>query len=75
MQGNLMAGPEYGRAAQTLAGPSYDQYGGNGAYRQYANDNSGGVKSKRRESSMFGMNLGPKKASTNRLKDDARKPP
>lgn len=74
-QAALMAGPEYGRPAQTLAGPSYDQYGGNAAYRQYTTDNPSGNKNKRRESSMFGMNigLGPKKPSNNKLKDDSRK--
>jgi RalA-binding protein 1 len=75
-----MAGPEYGRPAQTLAGPSYDQFnGGAGAYRQYGSENSQQQpmsKSKRRESSMFGMGmgLGQRKPSNNRLKDDSRKP-
>lgn len=70
-----MAGPEYGRATPTLAGPSYDQYsGGNVAYRQYATENPQGTKSKRRESSMFGMNigLGQRKPSSNKLRDDSR---
>ena len=76
MQGGYptMAGPEYGRAAPTLAGPSYDQFaGGNAAYRQYATENPQGAK-KRRESSMFGMNigLGQRKPSNNKLRDDSR---
>lgn len=69
-----MAGPEYGRATPTLAGPSYDQFaGGNAPYRQYATENPQGAK-KRRESSMFGMNigLGQRKASNNKLRDDSR---
>lgn len=76
MQGGYptMAGPEYGRAAPTLAGPSYDQFaGGNASYRQYATENPQGAK-KRRESSMFGMNigLGQRKPSNNKLRDDSR---
>ena len=70
-----MAGPEYGRATPTLAGPSYDQFGGgNAAYRQYGTENPQGAK-KRRESSMFGMNigLGQRKPSSNKLRDDSRK--
>lgn len=60
-----MAGPEYGRVAQTLAGPSYEQHGG--SLQQPT------TKSKRRESSMFGMGgLGQRKPSNNRL-NDARK--
>ena len=71
-----MAGPEYGRPAQTLAGPAYDQFNG-GGYRQFATENSPQqpmTKSKRRESSMFGMGmgLGQRKPSNNRLKDDSR---
>lgn len=55
----LMAGPEYGRSNQTLGGPAYDQYGGNQ-----------GSKSRRRESTMFGMGMnGPRKAGGNRLTD------
>jgi RalA-binding protein 1 len=42
----LMAGPEYGRSAPTLAGPAYDQY---------ASGNAPVSKSKRRESTMFGL--------------------
>jgi len=70
-----MAGPEYGRTAPTLAGPAYDQFsGGNAAYRQYGTENPQGTKSKRRESSMFGMNigLGQRKPSNNKLRDDSR---
>ncbi len=70
-----MAGPEYGRPAPTLAGPAYDQFGGgNTAYRQYGAENPQG-KQKRRESSMFGMNigLGQRKPSNNKLRDDSRK--
>ena len=69
-----MAGPEYGRAAPTLAGPSYDQF--SVAYRQYSTENpQGNAKTKRRESSMFGMNigLGQRKSSSNKLRDDSRK--
>ena len=72
-----MAGPEYGRAAPTLAGPSYDQFAGvSVAYRQYSTENpQGNAKAKRRESSMFGMNigLGQRKSSSNKLRDDSRK--
>jgi RalA-binding protein 1 len=73
-----MAGPEYGRAAPTLAGPAYDQFGGaggNAQYRQYSTENAQGAKNKRRESSMFGMNigLGQRKPSNNKLRDDSRK--
>lgn len=74
-----MAGPEYGRTSQqTLAGPAYEQYGGGAAARQqqqqYAQENAPPMsKSKRRESSMFGMNMGmglaPRKASNNKLND------
>jgi RalA-binding protein 1 len=69
-----MAGPEYGRSTPTLAGPSYDQFnGGTVAYRQYGTENPSGPK-KRRESSMFGMNigLGQRKPSSNKLRDDSR---
>ncbi|PMD39720.1 hypothetical protein L207DRAFT_529666 [Hyaloscypha variabilis F] len=77
MQGGYqtMAGPEYGRTAPTLAGPAYDQFsGGNAAYRQYGTENPQGTKSKRRESSMFGMNigLGQRKPNNNKLRDDSR---
>jgi RalA-binding protein 1 len=72
---SLMAGPEYGRPMQTLAGSSFDQFGGNVAQRQYATENPAGFKSKNRESSMFGLNvgLGQKKPSLSKLKDDSRK--
>jgi RalA-binding protein 1 len=74
---STMAGPEYGRAAPTLAGPSYDQFSGvSVAYRQYSTENpQGNNKAKRRESSMFGMNigLGQRKSSSNKLRDDSRK--
>ena len=76
-----MAGPEYGRPQQqTLAGPAYDQFAGGQGYRQqqYGSENpQGNSKSKRRESSMFGMNmnigLGQRKPSSNKLRDDSRK--
>ncbi|KAL2072827.1 hypothetical protein VTL71DRAFT_12170 [Oculimacula yallundae] len=75
-----MAGPEYGRnQQQTLAGPAYDQYNSAQGYRQqqYGSENpQGNSKSKRRESSMFGMNmnigLGQRKPSSNKLRDDSR---
>ena len=75
-----MAGPEYGSRAPTLAGPAYDQYnGGNAGYRQYGSENQSqmATKSKRRESSMFGMGagLGQRKPSNNKLRDDSRTPP
>ena len=75
---STMAGPEYGSRAQTLAGPAYDQFnGGSVAYRQYVSENQTqlGTKSKRRESSMFGMGigLGQRKPSNNKLRDDSRK--
>jgi len=69
-----MAGPEYGSRAPTIAGPAYDQFnGGNAPYRQYGTEPQG-TKSKRRESSMFGMGLGlgQKKPSSNKLRDDSR---
>ncbi|KAK0100293.1 hypothetical protein ONS96_007574 [Cadophora gregata f. sp. sojae] len=77
---STMAGPEYGRPQQqTLAGPAYDQFAGGQGYRQqqYGSENSqGNSKSKRRESSMFGMNmnmgLGQRKPSNNKLRDDSR---
>ncbi|CAL3961931.1 unnamed protein product [Diplocarpon coronariae] len=70
-----MAGPEYGRSSQpqTLAGPAYDQFGG---YRQpYGSENADpqSSKSKRRESSMFGPGMVPRKPSSNKLRDDSRK--
>jgi len=76
-----MAGPEYGTRVQqnTLASPAYDQFnGGSAAYRQqYSSENQsqGGSKSKRRESSMFGMGIGQKKPSNNNLRNDSRKSP
>ena len=70
-------GPEYGRSTPTLAGPAYEQYnGGSAAYRQYATENpQGTTKSKRRESSMFGINigLGQRKSSSNRLNDSRKR--
>ncbi|TVY28926.1 putative Rho-type GTPase-activating protein [Lachnellula hyalina] len=67
-----MAGPEYGRnTPPTLAGPAYDQFGGGmEAHRQYQTQgaqSSQGTKTKRRESSMFGMGnvLGQRKPSSN----------
>jgi RalA-binding protein 1 len=73
---STLAGPEYGRPTQTLAGPSYEQFGNSAAYRQYAAENSLQApmsKSKRRESSMFGMSMGPKKQPSNNKLNDARK--
>jgi RalA-binding protein 1 len=68
-----MAGPEYGRPTPTLAGPAYEQF-----QRQFGAENAQQAsKSKRRESSMFGMGmaLGQRKPSNNRLRDDNRKSP
>jgi len=66
-----MAGPEYGSRASTIAGPAYEQFnGGTPAYRQYENQNGLTGKSKRRESSMFGLGLGQKKASNNKLREE-----
>jgi RalA-binding protein 1 len=68
-----MAGPEYGSRASTVAGPAYEQFnGGNPAYRQYENSNGLTGKSKRRESSMFGLGLGQKKASSQKLRDERK---
>jgi RalA-binding protein 1 len=68
-----MAGPEYGSRAPTLSGPAYDQFnGGSAGYRQYATENPSGVKNKRRESSMFGLGVGQRKASNQKLRDDSR---
>lgn len=67
-----MAGPEYGRSAPTLGGPAYDQFGGG---NQYQNPPS---KSKRRESSMFGMGgvlPNQRKPSNQQLRGDGRKLP
>ncbi|KUJ22831.1 uncharacterized protein LY89DRAFT_311590 [Mollisia scopiformis] len=76
LQAPTMAGPEYGRSAPTLAGPSYEQFGGSQTQRQYGAESSSGNKTKRRESSMFGMNigLGPRKPSNNRLNDGRKHP-
>ncbi|TAQ88423.1 hypothetical protein B7494_g3285 [Chlorociboria aeruginascens] len=68
----LFAGPEYGNGAPTLAGPAYDQFNPNYTPRSY--ESQTGPK-KRRESSMFGLGLGQKKPSSNKLRDDSRKPP
>jgi RalA-binding protein 1 len=74
-----MAGPEYGRNTPTLAGPAYDQFGGGmEAHRRYQAQNSQssqGTKSKRRESSMFGMGnvLGQRKPSSNNMNPNGRK--
>ncbi|TVY92646.1 putative Rho-type GTPase-activating protein [Lachnellula willkommii] len=77
-----MAGPEYGRnAPPTLAGPAYDQFGGGmEAHRQYQTQSaqsSQGTKTKRRESSMFGMGnvLGQRKPSNNNMNQNGRKLP
>ena len=74
-----VAGPEYGTRSQTLAGPAYDQFNGNPAYRQFASEDQSqlSTKSKRRESSMFGVGIGlaQKKPSNNKLRDDSRKSP
>lgn len=75
---STMAGPEYGRNTPTLAGPAYDQFGGGmDAHRQYQAQNSQsapGAKSKRRESSMFGMGnvLGQRKPSNNNMAPNGR---
>jgi RalA-binding protein 1 len=71
-----MVGPEYNnRAVSTIGGPAYDQFnGGNDAYRKYATDTSSGVKSKRRESSMFGLGMAPRKGSNKQLRDDRELP-
>jgi RalA-binding protein 1 len=74
-----MAGPEYGSLGLTLAGPAYDQFnGGNAVPRPYGNENQAQLtgKSKRRESSIFGMGigLGQRKHSSNTLREDSRKP-
>jgi RalA-binding protein 1 len=68
-----MGGPEYSSRASTMAAPSYEQFnGGNTGQRQYGLEPQGTTKNKRRESSMFGLGLGQKKPSSNRLKDDSR---
>lgn len=78
---STLAGPEYGRQATTLAGPSYEQFSSSSAYRQFAGENllqQPVSKSKRRESSMFGMGgigLGPRKQpSSNKLSDQREFP-
>jgi RalA-binding protein 1 len=75
-----MAGPEYGRAAQTLAGPAYDQFAGQSGYGNSnqapaAYDAPQTANKKRRESSMFGMNigLGQRKPSNQKLRDNRGK--
>jgi RalA-binding protein 1 len=71
-QFQTMGGPEYGSRAPTVAGPAYEH--GNAGQRQYGNEQLGapGAKSKRRESSMFGLGLGQRKPSSNKLRDDSR---
>ncbi|PBP25787.1 rhogap with PH domain protein [Diplocarpon rosae] len=70
-----IAGPEYGRTsqAQTLAGPAYDQVGGYRQLYESENASSQSRKSRRRESSMFDVEMTPRKPSSHKLRDDARK--
>jgi RalA-binding protein 1 len=82
LQGNYptMTSPEYGSRATPTTGPAYDQFNGRSAsHRQYVTEQpsqGGTVKSKRRESSMFGMGmgmgLGGRKASNQKLRNDSR---
>ncbi|CAG8982876.1 hypothetical protein HYALB_00002892 [Hymenoscyphus albidus] len=65
-----MAGPEYGRSTPTLGGPAYDQFGGG---KQYQNPPPS--KSKRRESSMFGVLPNQRKPSNQQMRPDGRKLP
>ena len=66
-----MAGPEHNNRGPTVGGPAYDQYiGGGDPYRKHPGDNPAGQKSKRRESSMFGLGMPPRKGSNNKLRDD-----
>jgi len=68
-----MAGPEYGSRAPTVAGPAYEQFPvANAGLKSYGAETQSTAKSKRRESSMFGLGLGQKKASSNRLRDENR---
>ncbi|KAG9238604.1 hypothetical protein BJ875DRAFT_33430 [Amylocarpus encephaloides] len=71
-----MAGPEYGRSTPTLGGPAYDQQY-NGAKDSRQQLNAPASKSKRRESSMFGMGNvlggGQRKPSSQQLRTDGRK--
>ena len=69
-----VGGPEYGNRSGTVAGPAYDQFnGGGGASNRHLAGESQS-KSKRRESSMFGLGgMGQKKPSSNRLRNDSRK--
>jgi RalA-binding protein 1 len=62
-----MAGPEYGNRGPTVAGPAYDQLNGD-VHRYLAADSSSGSKNKRRESNMFALGMGQKKASSNNNK-------
>lgn len=72
-QFQTMAGPEYGSRATTVAGPAYEQFnGGNAVYRHLPVEQPG-ARSKRRESTMFGLGLGQRKPSSNKLREDSRK--
>ncbi|KAG9248409.1 hypothetical protein BJ878DRAFT_35744 [Calycina marina] len=67
-----VGGPEYGDRGGTVAGPAYDQFRDDlMAQRQLGGGNMPS-KSKRRESSMFGLSgMGQKKPSSNRLRSDS----
>jgi RalA-binding protein 1 len=72
-----MGGPEYNsNRTPTISVPAYDQFnGGNEQYRKMSTDSSTGTKSKRRESSMFGLSMTPRKGSTTKLRDDRKLTP
>jgi RalA-binding protein 1 len=67
-----IAGPEYGRNTPTLAGPSYEQYHGPIAGQRQFENQASQSKSKRRESSMFGIGMAQKRPSNNNMRSESR---
>ncbi|KAH8815377.1 hypothetical protein F5884DRAFT_851854 [Xylogone sp. PMI_703] len=70
---SAMAAAEHGGKMPVIAGPSYEQF--SAGYRQLGGgDGQNLSKSKRRESSMFGMGLGlaQKKPSTSKLREESK---
>ncbi|RFU35202.1 hypothetical protein B7463_g1150, partial [Scytalidium lignicola] len=74
MPGGLSAtaAAEHGGKMPVIAGPTYDQF--SAGYRQLASESQNVPKSKRRESSMFGMGLGlaNKKPSNSKLREESK---
>lgn len=64
------AGPEYNNRGPAHGAPAYDQFSGGGEpYRKFP-DSQSGLKNKRRESSMFGLGVPPRKGSSNKFSED-----